>query len=197
MRETSEPSADSAGEGIPGDAADAIRLVVLDVDGVLTDAGVYIGGGAEAPPIELKRFDIVDGLGIKLLVRAGIEVVIVSGRVSVATTARARELGIEECHQDPGAAKLPIVRRLVEARGLSWHEVAMMGDDLPDIPVFRAVGLPVAVANAVDEVRREARWTTHRRGGHGAVREFARALLEARDEWDGVVEAYLAERTDG
>jgi len=193
---TSEPSDDPGGLGIPVDCARAIQLVILDVDGVLTDAGVYIGGKDADHVIELKRFDILDGLGIKLMRQVGIEVAIVSGRVSPATTLRAQELGIEECHQDPGAAKLPIVRRLVEDRHLPWDSVAMIGDDLPDIPVLRSVGLPVAVANAVEEVMREVQWVTGKRGGHGAVREFAEALLSARGEWDAVVADYLAERTD-
>lgn len=181
---------------IPADVADRIRLVILDVDGVLTDAGVYLGIGAEGRPVELKRFDIQDGLGTVLLRDAGIEVALVSGRVSPATTARARELGIEECHQEAGAQKLPVVRDLLSRHGLEWGQVAMLGDDLPDIPVLRRVGLPVAVGNAVDEVRSEALWITRREGGHGAVREFARALLQARGEWDARVRAYLAERDD-
>ena len=184
------------GDGIEPEVAKGIRLLVLDVDGVLTDTAVWIGGDGAGSPMEFKRFDIQDGLGIKLLRNAGVEVVIVSGRVSEATSIRARELGIEECHQDPGAHKLPIVRSMVESRGLEWSAVAMMGDDIPDIPVLRKVGLPLTVANGVPEVKAIATWITHRPGGHGAVREAARALLEARGEWDGVLAEYLAERSD-
>jgi len=182
--------------GIPAEVASRIRLVVLDVDGVLTDAGVYLGVGENGFPAEFKRFDIQDGLAFGLLRAAGIELAIVSGRVSEATAIRARELGIAECHQDPGARKLPVVRAILDRLGLDWAEAAMVGDDLPDIPVMRRVGLPVAVRNAVPEVRREVLWTTRRRGGRGAVREFAQALLSARGQWNSVVEDYVRTRSD-
>lgn len=184
------------GEEIPAEVARRIRLVVLDVDGVLTDGGVYVGTLPDGEAVELKRFDIQDGLGVKMLMWSDVEVAIVSGRVSEATALRAGELGVEECHQDPEAEKLPLVRRLLEERGLEWDEVAMMADDLADLPVLRVVGLPVAVANAVPEVVAAARWQTTRAGGSGAVREFAEAMLGARGEWDRRVEAYLAERSD-
>ena len=182
--------------GIPAELASRIRLVVLDVDGVLTDAGVYLGTDQEGRPSEFKRFDIQDGLALGLLRAAGIGVAIVSGRVSEATALRAAELGITECHQDPSARKLPVVRAILDRLELDWPEAAMVGDDLPDIPVMRRVGLPVAVRNAVPEVRREVLWTTRRRGGRGAVREFARALLTARGQWDSVVEDYVRTRSD-
>ncbi|TVP55402.1 MAG: HAD-IIIA family hydrolase [Gemmatimonadales bacterium] len=187
-------SAVSGAERIPRDVAARIRLVILDVDGVLTDAGVYLGEDSEGRPVELKRFDIQDGLGLVLLREAGIRLALVSGRVSPATAARARELGIEECHQEAGARKLPVVRGILERHGLAWDETAMLGDDLPDLPVFRRVGLPVAVSNAVSEVRREALWTTRREGGRGAVREFSKVLLQSRGEWEKRVDAYLAAR---
>jgi len=182
-------------DDFPVELARPVKLVVLDVDGVLTDAGVYLGEDSDGSTVELKRFDIQDGLGLRLLRDAGIQVAIVSGRVSPATAARARELGIEECHQDSGAMKLPIVATLLGKFGLDWSEVAMLADDLPDLPVLRRIALPVAVRNAVPEVRAEAKWTTRREGGRGAVREFSRALLVARGEWDGVVNAYCAARS--
>lgn len=185
------------GRPLPEAEAKSVRLVVLDVDGVLTDAGVYLGEDADGSPREWKRFDIQDGLGLRLLRESGVTVALVSGRVSPATSIRARELGIEECHQDGGARKLPIVEGMLDRYGLDWSQVAMLADDLPDLPLLRRVGLPVAVRNAVPEVHRAARWATRRRGGHGAVREFARALLTARGEWDGAVERYLAEREHG
>jgi 3-deoxy-D-manno-octulosonate 8-phosphate phosphatase (KDO 8-P phosphatase) len=179
---------------LPAEAARKVSLVVLDVDGVLTDAGVYLGADGEGRTVEFKRFDIQDGLGIRLLQEAGIQVAIVSGRVSPATEVRARELGIEACHQEPGARKLPVVDRLRRGAGLEWDAVAMVGDDLPDLPVMELAGLPVAVENAVPEVRAQARWVTGAPGGRGAVREFCRALLQARGEWDARVEAYLEAR---
>ncbi len=190
----SSGSATSESARIPTELAKGIRLVILDVDGVLTDAGVYLGRTAGGESVELKRFDIQDGLGIHLLMEAGIEVAFVSGRVSSATEARALELGVTECHQEGGAQKLPIVEALMSRRGLGWEAVAMMGDDLPDLSVFSRVGLPVAVANAVAEVSQRARWTTAREGGRGAVREFCRELLEARGEWDTRVAAYCEAR---
>ena len=174
--------------------ANAIRLVVLDVDGVLTDGGVYVGAKPGQDPIEFKRFDIQDGLGIKMLRWAGIEVAIVSGRVSEATAWRAAELGVDECHQDPGAKKLPIVQKLLDDRGLGWDAAAMVGDDLADLPILERVVLPVAVSNAVPEVHAVAHWTTEAPGGRGAVREFARALLTARGDWDRMVREYCDAR---
>jgi len=180
-------------EPIPADAARRVRLVVLDVDGVLTDGGVYLGGSGNGEPVELKRFDITDGLGVKLLVWAGLRVVLVSGRPSVASRLRAAELGVE-CVEEEGARKLPVVERLLARFGLDWDAVACVSDDLADLPVLRRAGLPVAVANAVPEVRARARWITTRPGGHGAVREFAEELLRARGEWTALVDAYLKER---
>ena len=182
---------------IPRDLAREIKLVILDVDGVLTDAGVYIGEAANGESLELKRFDIQDGLGVVMLQSAGIEVALVSGRVSPATAVRAQELKIRECHQDAGARKLPVVREMLERLEVEWPQVAMVADDLPDLPVFRKVGLPVAVGNAVPEIRREALWSTRKEGGRGAVRDFARTLLRARGEWEDLVEAYCAARSDG
>lgn len=176
-------------------AARAVTLVVLDVDGVLTDAGVYVGVGSDGSPVELKRFDIQDGLGIKMLEWAGIPVAIVSGRVSEATTRRAEELGVSELHQDNGAQKVPAIQAILDRRGLDWDGVAYLADDLPDLAALRLVGLPAAVANAVAEVKDVAVWVGQKSGGRGAVREFAEALLRARGEWDQRVEAYVAERS--
>jgi 3-deoxy-D-manno-octulosonate 8-phosphate phosphatase (KDO 8-P phosphatase) len=186
----------SEASGIPADVARVVKLVVLDVDGVMTDGGVYYGASASGETIELKRFEITDGLGVKLMQRAGIEVAIVTGRRSKAVGVRASELEIEEVHQDPGAEKLPIVRGLLERKGIGWDAVAFLSDDLADIPVLRRVALPVAVANAVPEVSSIARWCTSRPGGTGAVREFAEQLLRARGDWDDVVNEYLQERED-
>jgi 3-deoxy-D-manno-octulosonate 8-phosphate phosphatase (KDO 8-P phosphatase) len=171
-----------------------IRLVMLDVDGVLTDGGIYLGTTDGGERVELKRFDIMDGIGIRFLKEAGIEVAIITGRESGAVRLRAEELGIVECHQDPTAAKLPIARRVLERLGVDWSEAAFVGDDLPDLPVLQRVGLPAAVANAAPEVRAVAKWTLRRSGGSGAVREFAEALLRLRGEWTQRVDAYLEER---
>lgn len=182
------------GARIPRALALRIRLVVLDVDGVLTDAGVYLGETQDGVAVEMKRFDIQDGLGIHLMRDAGLSVALLSGRPSRATSLRAEELGLDECIQESGGLKIPALKELLARTGVDWGEVAMLGDDLPDLPVLRRVGLPVAVGNAVPEVRKSALFTTRRDGGNGAVREFARVLLEARGEWEELVEAYCAAR---
>lgn len=179
---------------IEAEVARRVKLVVFDVDGVLTDAGLYLGAAADGKPIELKRFDIQDGLGIKMLEWAGIPVAIVSGRVSTATSLRALELDVAAIHQDNGAQKVPALAAMLEARGLEWSEVAFLGDDLPDLAALRRVGLPAAVANAVAEVKDAAVWIAERSGGHGAAREFAEALLSARGVWSEMVERYVTER---
>lgn len=176
------------------DVARRIRVVVLDVDGVLTDAGVYIGADRDGP-VEMKRFNIMDGLAIHMLKWAGLRVVLVSGRESQATTVRARELDVE-CRQ-LGPRKVPVVQAILDEEDASWDELAVVADDLADLPLIRRAGLPVSVPNGAPEVRAAAAWITARRGGDGAVRDFAEALLGARDEWDELVEAYARSRDEG
>ncbi len=178
--------------------AKRIRVVGLDVDGVLTDGGVYLGAAAssdgDAAPFELKRYDIQDGLGLYLLRMAGIKIVIITGRVSESVRMRAAELKADALVQDPHARKLPALTQILHDLGCSLDECAFIGDDLPDLAVLREVGLPVAVGNAVAEVRRSAKLQLSARGGFGAVREFVEALLTARGEWTDLVERYVAER---
>lgn len=181
---------------IPEELARAVRVVVLDVDGVLTDNGVYIGATETGDRVELKRFDIMDGLGIKMLVWAGLHVELVSGRESPATTFRAGELDVP-VRQIAGGFKLDAVEAVLESAGAGWEDLAMVADDLADLPVMLRAGFPVAVANAAPELHALARWTTSVPGGKGAVREFAEALLEARGEWAGLVEAYRRSREEG
>lgn len=177
--------------------AKRIRLVCFDVDGVLTDGGIYLGAGTTdtRAPFELKRYDIQDGLGTVLLRACGLELAIITGRVSDSVAQRARELHIDTCIQDRHARKLPALKALCAQRGIGLDEVAFVGDDLPDLSVMRVVGLPVAVGNAVPEVRRVARLQLTRHGGHGAVREFTEALLDARGEWIDAVERYVQSRS--
>jgi 3-deoxy-D-manno-octulosonate 8-phosphate phosphatase (KDO 8-P phosphatase) len=174
--------------------ARAIRVVALDVDGVLTDGGIYLGDVAGARH-EFKRYDIQDGLGVYFLRSAGIIPVIVTGRVSMSVELRARELGIEHVAQDHDAQKLAGLRRILERLDVGMDSVAHLGDDFPDLAILQRVALPVAVANAVPEVRAIARVCLSRPGGHGAVREFAEMLLRARGEWDEVVDRYVRERS--
>src|SRR6266567_3104843 len=126
-----------------------LKLVGFDVDGVLTDGGVYIGRTGDHA-VEFKRFDVQDGLGIKLLRDAGIIVAVVSARTSDATELRARELKVDELVQDKH--KLPAFAGILERRGVQWDECAFVGDDLTDVPILTRVALPIAVANAVPEV---------------------------------------------
>src|SRR5882757_1159612 len=126
-----------------------LKLVGFDVDGVLTDNGIYIG----------------------MLRTAGLAVVWLSGRESAATALRARELEVDEVIQDPTARKLPAFAALLERRGLRWEDCAFVGDDLADLPLLKRVGLPIAVANGVAEVKAAARLVTTVPGGQGAVRE--------------------------
>ncbi len=170
-----------------------IKLVGFDVDGVLTDAGVYTGmSGTER--VELKRFDIQDGVGMRLLRESGMKMAILSGRISRATALRAQELEIDELYQSDGGQKLAGFEDILERNDLQWEQAAFVGDDLPDLPLLTRVGLPIAVRNAVPEVRDVAHYITKADGGRGAVREFIEALLRARGEWDTAVARYVNDR---
>lgn len=173
--------------------AGRIKLLGLDVDGVITNNAVYLGL-AEGQRVEFKQFDIQDGLAMGLAQRMGLVVAWVSGRYSDATTLRATELNVDELVQDRGARKVPAMTEMLLRRGLGWEEVAFLGDDLADIPLLRRVGLPLAVANAVEEVKRIASYTTRASGGSGAVREAIEALLRAQGRWDEAVRVYLEDR---
>jgi 3-deoxy-D-manno-octulosonate 8-phosphate phosphatase (KDO 8-P phosphatase) len=172
-----------------------IRLVGFDVDGVLTDGGIYLGN-AGGLAMEFKRYDIQDGLGIRLLRSAGVKVVIVTGRVSESVRIRAAELEVDDVVQDAQARKLPAFMRILHAHGVAPGQAAFVGDDFPDLAVLRLVGLPVAVANAVPEIRDVCQCQLTRTGGHGAVREFSELFLKARGEWDDMVARYVAERSE-
>lgn len=183
----------AGGTGPQLDAALAarIRLVCFDVDGVLTDGGVVLGDAA-GQRVELKRYDIQDGLGIKMLQQAGILTAIITGRESESVALRAKELAVDDVVQDNQARKVPALRRILQRRGIDWSEVAFVGDDLPDIGVMRLVGLPVAVGNASFDAIHVAKIRLEKTGGAGAVREFCELLLRARGDWDAQVERYVA-----
>ncbi|MEO8560764.1 MAG: HAD hydrolase family protein [bacterium] len=174
--------------------ARTIRLVGLDVDGVMTDGGIYLGA-ADGRPVELKRYEIQDGLGIHLMQRAGLRVVIITGRVSESVRLRALELDVEDVAQDSRAHKLPAFLAMLDRHGIAPKEAAFLGDDFPDLAVLRLVGLPVAVGNAVPEIRAECTLQLTRTGGAGAIREFAELLLRARGEWESVTKRYVSERS--
>jgi 3-deoxy-D-manno-octulosonate 8-phosphate phosphatase (KDO 8-P phosphatase) len=184
----------SRAPGIDPALAARIRLVGFDVDGVLTDGGIYLGD-AEGARVELKRYDIQDGLGVRFLRADGIRCAIVTGRVSESVRLRASELDIDDVTQDAHARKLPAFLRLLQQRGIDPSEAAFVGDDFPDLGILRVVGLPVAVGNAVAEVQSACALTLTRFGGRGAVREFAELLLKARSSWTRLWETYVEERS--
>lgn len=169
--------------------ASRVRILGFDVDGVLTDNAVFVGEVA-GTPVELKRFDIQDGLGHRLLAHAGLEVIWVSGRQSRATTIRGMELGIKVVLQVPADGKVAAIQQVLDARGLEWDALAFVGDDLADVPVLERCGLPIAVSNAVPHVKRLAAHVTTAAGGHGAVREVIDALLDARGELEQAMATY-------
>jgi 3-deoxy-D-manno-octulosonate 8-phosphate phosphatase (KDO 8-P phosphatase) len=166
-------------------AGGRIRLFGMDVDGVLTDAGIYHGSGG----LELKKFNVHDGMGVTLLLKAGIVPFIITARSSEAVAKRARELGIVEVHQ--GAERKGECLDDITARlGAGLGEVAFIGDDLSDMPVLTRVGFPIAVANAVGEVRDIARLITVRKGGDGAVREACEHVIRLNG-YEGTFRALL------
>jgi len=172
-------------------AAKRVRFVGLDIDGVMTDGGVYLGD-ADGKRVELKRYDIQDGLGVVLMRTAGIKVGIITGRESESVRLRAEELKVDAVVQDSKARKLSALTKMLAQFGIDPADAAFVGDDLPDLSVLRAVGMSVAVANASKEVKEVANVHLSREGGYGAVREFAELLLIARGEWAAVVERYVA-----
>jgi 3-deoxy-D-manno-octulosonate 8-phosphate phosphatase (KDO 8-P phosphatase) len=170
-----------------------IKLVCFDVDGVLTDGGIILGDNA-GTRVELKRYDIQDGLGIKMLQQAGLLTAIITGRESESVALRAKELEVDEVVQDRQARKVPALTAMLARRKIDIADVAFVGDDLPDLGVMRLVGLPVCVSNAAPEARRAASVQLTRPGGAGAVREFCELLLRARGDWDAQVERYVSSR---
>ncbi len=158
--------------------ASRIRLLVLDVDGVLTDGGLFVSASGE----EAKRFHVHDGLALVAARKAGLQIAILSARASAAVTRRMTELGVGEVHQGV-TDKAGALDALRERLGLAVGEVAMMGDDLPDLPAMACAGLALAPANAAAEVKRAAHWVARRRGGDGAVREAVEMLLKSRRAW--------------
>ncbi len=158
------------------DPAQNIKLVVLDLDGVLTDGGLYIDNDGHVS----KRFNAQDGLGIKILQKAGIPVAIVTGLASKAARVRAEQLGIIDYSEGKHKKNL-VVDAFRRKYGLAWNEVAYVGDDWIDLGPMSLVGFPIAVANAQPEVKAAAAWVTQTPGGAGAVREVARRILAAQN----------------
>ncbi len=169
--------------------AGRIRLLLIDCDGVLTDGGLYYATDGERVIEAVKVFHIHDGLGLRLARQAGLKVGIISGRGSLSLAARARELEIDYLSQGI-ETKLEAYEEIRAAAGLQAEEIAYLGDDLPDLPLMRQVGLAIAVEDAVSEVRQSAHFITQRRGGRGAVREAVELILKAQDKWDAVIASF-------
>jgi 3-deoxy-D-manno-octulosonate 8-phosphate phosphatase (KDO 8-P phosphatase) len=163
-----------------------IRLLAMDVDGVLTDGRIVFDHQGQ----ELKSFHVHDGQGIALAHRAGLHIAWISGRESAAVQRRAHELKVTWVYQRV-ADKVQVLREVLSQTAVPVTAAAYIGDDLGDLPALRHVGLPIAVANALPEVRACAAWITQRAGGEGAVREVIDGILRAQGRWAAAVEAYL------
>ncbi len=163
-----------------------VKLLLCDVDGVLTDGSVFIGQETES-----KRFHIQDGLGLRLLQRQGIKVGWISNRPSAATTQRAVELKIDFLSQDKGN-KVAAVENILRQAGLDWTGVCYVGDDIVDLGVLKRAAVAVAVPNGITEARALADYVTAAPGGHGAVREVVELILKAQNKWTPLVREYSA-----
>lgn len=162
-----------------------IKLLILDVDGVLTDGSIILDNEGN----EFKAFHVRDGHGIKMLHKAGIKTAIITGRHSKVVERRAQELGITEVYQRCHI-KSVAYEHLIEKMGISDKEVAYIGDDIVDIPIFKRVGLSVAVADATEETKAEAMLVAQNRGGRGAVREVCELILKSNGKWKEIMDEY-------
>ncbi|MDR5859620.1 HAD hydrolase family protein [Halomonas eurihalina] len=166
-----------------------VRLLALDVDGVLSDGRLYF----QTDGNEIKAFHTLDGHGIKLVQSAGVEVALITGRDSPMVSRRADALGISHLHQGI-SHKLPVLRQLCEQLGIELDQVAYCGDDMPDLAAIHQAGVGISVPGAPSYIRQHADWVTERPGGHGAVREICDALLQAQGQWDAILDTYLNDR---
>lgn len=165
--------------------ARGVSLIILDVDGVMTDGGIMLDNSGN----EIKRFHVRDGHGIKMAQRVGITIAIITGRRSDVVEVRARELGITEVYQRC-LDKVETYEKLKSKLGISENQTAYVGDDIVDIPVMKRVGLSFAVADAEPYVKEVAHMVTERGGGRGAVREVIDFILKARGDWESVTSKY-------
>jgi 3-deoxy-D-manno-octulosonate 8-phosphate phosphatase (KDO 8-P phosphatase) len=162
-----------------------VCVLILDVDGVMTDGRIIMDHAGR----EIKNFDVKDGHGIKVLMRYGIDVILMTGRRSTVVEHRARDLGIGEVHQGV-TNKLEIGDIILRNRSMDYEQIAFIGDDIVDIPLLRRVGFSAAVADAAEDVRKCADYVTIRKGGRGAVREVCEIILKAKGEWADVAKRY-------
>jgi 3-deoxy-D-manno-octulosonate 8-phosphate phosphatase (KDO 8-P phosphatase) len=163
-----------------------VKVFLCDVDGVLTDGGVFMGHG-----VETKRFNIQDGLGLRLLQREGIKVGWISNRPSRATAQRAANLKLDYLHQAEGS-KVTAVEAILAEIGVLWEEVCFVGDDLVDLGALKRAGVAVAVASAIPEAKALADYVTQAAGGQGAVREVVELILKAQNKWERLIREHSA-----
>ena len=163
----------------------SVRLFLCDVDGILTDTSVWMGAQDE-----LKRFNIQDGLGLRLIQMEGIKVGWVSNRPSFATTQRALDLKVDFLVQAIDGDKVAGVQKILNEAGFDWRELCYLGDDIVDLGVLKRAGLSVTVPHALPECQALAHYTTTREGGHGAVREIIDLILKAQGKWDKLVKHF-------
>jgi 3-deoxy-D-manno-octulosonate 8-phosphate phosphatase (KDO 8-P phosphatase) len=162
-----------------------VKLLLLDVDGVLTDGRIIY----DDQGLETKFFSVKDGVGIRLLIKCGLQVGIITGRASRVVQHRCANLGIKKVYQGV-SNKVATFRKIIEECALSEEEVAYVGDDLPDLPLLDLVGVPITVADAHELVRKKACIVTNAKGGQGAVREVCEMLLKAQELWDEVITSF-------
>lgn len=168
-----------------------IKLLILDIDGTLTNGCIYLGEDGN----ELKRFHVHDGLGIKLLLQAGITVAAISNRASRATYQRLQELGIAHIYLACGD-KFAKYRELKQKLGLNNSQIACMGDDLPDLPLLQSAGLAITVPRAAELVKQHADYITKQKAGKGAVREACEFILQIQGKYQAVVQSFLLKTTE-
>lgn len=171
------------------DLASKIRLLLMDVDGVLTDGKLYNVPDPSGKMVETKGFDSQDGIALQWMSWKGISTGLISGRVSPATVERARQCKFRYVYQGH-IEKIPILEEILADAGIAKEQVAYIGDDLTDVVVMRRVGLAIATANARPEVKAQARYVTTASGGSGAVREVVELLLKAQGLWDEILKKY-------
>ncbi len=171
------------------EAAAKVRLLLMDVDGVLTDGKLYNVPDANGEMVETKAFDTQDGIALQWLSWKGIKTGVISGRLSPATVARAKQVGMTYIYQGH-IEKIPILEEILRDSGISGDQVAYVGDDLTDVVIMRRIGLSIAPANARPEVKKCAMHVTQNAGGFGAIREVVELLLQAQGHWDDLLRKY-------
>jgi 3-deoxy-D-manno-octulosonate 8-phosphate phosphatase (KDO 8-P phosphatase) len=169
-----------------------VRLLLMDVDGVLTDGHLYHLPGPDGSMVETKGFDSQDGMAIRWLEWNNVHAGVISGRISAATAERARQLDMRYVFQGH-IEKVPILEEIREKSGIAPEHIAYVGDDLTDIVVMRRVGLGIATANARPEVKRAAHYVTNAAGGSGAIREVAELILQSQGHWAAILKKYEVE----